>query len=329
MAQIGRSGLWTRIRGAIDGMRHPPAFPAFPRRTPLVIGHRGAPLERAENTVESFERAVALGADTVETDLCVTSDGVVVVWHDANPDHAIGLARQAGREKQAFVPDVPAIGHPTRTRISRLTYPSFQRHFGYHKRGPLLRDLLRGSNPPELPAITFEALIRWLEREDRVRHVFLDIKLDSEDMQVVGVLYRALCDAATRLPHVTLHVLSCVEEICSALLAREPHRGVRIYVDCELPGVLASAERLGTPHVSLGCGKRWWADFRREVAEVVAARDAGRISTVIVWTVNSERRLEELIRFGVDGIITDRSDMLRAMLRAAAPPAALPQPSRR
>lgn len=50
---------------------------------PLVIAHRGASGERAENTLPAFERAIELGADMIETDLHLTRDGVIVIHHDA------------------------------------------------------------------------------------------------------------------------------------------------------------------------------------------------------------------------------------------------------
>src|SRR5947209_8418242 len=46
------------------------------------IGHRGAPREFPENTLPAFDRALALGADAIELDVHVSSDGVVVVHHD-------------------------------------------------------------------------------------------------------------------------------------------------------------------------------------------------------------------------------------------------------
>ena len=46
------------------------------------IGHRGAPRERVENTVEGFLLALDHGADGVELDVHCTADGVVVVHHD-------------------------------------------------------------------------------------------------------------------------------------------------------------------------------------------------------------------------------------------------------
>src|ERR1700712_3065020 len=57
---------------------------AAPRRerTPLVIGHRGAPSYRPEHTLASYELAIDLGADLIEPDLVVTLDGVLVARHE-------------------------------------------------------------------------------------------------------------------------------------------------------------------------------------------------------------------------------------------------------
>jgi glycerophosphoryl diester phosphodiesterase len=48
----------------------------------MVIGHRGAPGYRPEHTLSSYRLAIALGADAVEPDLVMTSDGVVVIRHE-------------------------------------------------------------------------------------------------------------------------------------------------------------------------------------------------------------------------------------------------------
>jgi glycerophosphoryl diester phosphodiesterase len=47
-----------------------------------VIAHRGASAYFPENTLPSFEGAIALGADMVELDVQLTSDKEVVVFHD-------------------------------------------------------------------------------------------------------------------------------------------------------------------------------------------------------------------------------------------------------
>src|SRR3954468_24142964 len=53
-------------------------------RTPLVIGHRGAPSYRPEHTDASYELAIDLGADLIEPDLVITRDGVLVARHETS-----------------------------------------------------------------------------------------------------------------------------------------------------------------------------------------------------------------------------------------------------
>src|SRR6185295_108789 len=54
-----------------------------------VQGHRGARGLAPENTLPAFARALALRVDTLEMDVGVTSDGVVVVGHDPTLNPAI------------------------------------------------------------------------------------------------------------------------------------------------------------------------------------------------------------------------------------------------
>jgi len=56
--------------------------PAAPRSKPLIIAHRGGALESTENTILAFQRAFRIGADGIETDIRLTRDGTVVVYHD-------------------------------------------------------------------------------------------------------------------------------------------------------------------------------------------------------------------------------------------------------
>jgi glycerophosphoryl diester phosphodiesterase len=48
----------------------------------LIIAHRGAPGETRENTIQSFERAITLGADMIEFDVRRTRDQVLIAYHD-------------------------------------------------------------------------------------------------------------------------------------------------------------------------------------------------------------------------------------------------------
>ena len=61
---------------------------------PFAIAHRGGSLDGVENTMASFAAAVAMGYRYLETDVRVTADGELVVFHDARVDRVIG---QAGR----------------------------------------------------------------------------------------------------------------------------------------------------------------------------------------------------------------------------------------
>lgn len=60
--------------------------------TPALYAHRGAASERPENTLASFERAVELGVDVLETDLHLTVDGHIVVGHDPNLRRMTGVS---------------------------------------------------------------------------------------------------------------------------------------------------------------------------------------------------------------------------------------------
>ncbi|MCJ7735939.1 MAG: glycerophosphodiester phosphodiesterase [Anaerolineae bacterium] len=53
---------------------------------PLIIAHRGASAAAPQNTLAAFEKAIALGADGVELDVHLSSDGIPVVIHDFNVD---------------------------------------------------------------------------------------------------------------------------------------------------------------------------------------------------------------------------------------------------
>src|SRR6478672_7383303 len=61
-------------------------------RSPLRIAHRGMPRRERENTLPSFEAALAAGAQGIELDVHATADGVVVVHHDPVTGAGVQLA---------------------------------------------------------------------------------------------------------------------------------------------------------------------------------------------------------------------------------------------
>ncbi|WP_341946052.1 glycerophosphodiester phosphodiesterase family protein [Microbacterium sp. LWH11-1.2] len=65
----------------------------MPRKSPLVIGHRGAPGYRPEHSRSSYELALAMGVDAVEPDVVATKDGVLVVRHENEISGTTDIAR--------------------------------------------------------------------------------------------------------------------------------------------------------------------------------------------------------------------------------------------
>src|SRR5215204_6102055 len=59
---------------------------------PIAFAHRGARAHAPENTIESFELALRLGATGLESDVWLTSDGEAVLDHD-------GVVKQGFRRR--------------------------------------------------------------------------------------------------------------------------------------------------------------------------------------------------------------------------------------
>jgi glycerophosphoryl diester phosphodiesterase len=68
---------------------------SVPRKSPLVIGHRGAPGYRPEHSRSSYELALAMGVDAVEPDVVATKDGVLIVRHENEISGTTDVAEHA------------------------------------------------------------------------------------------------------------------------------------------------------------------------------------------------------------------------------------------
>ncbi len=93
------------------------------RRRPLVIGHRGAPLEQPENTLASFRRALEQGADVLETDIRITKDGEFVLIHDETVDrttNGTGCVQRHSLEQLRQYHNVTSAGEVTEEEIPTL-----------------------------------------------------------------------------------------------------------------------------------------------------------------------------------------------------------------
>jgi glycerophosphoryl diester phosphodiesterase len=119
----------------VSALRPELAAMGLPAR-PWIIAHRGACGESPENTLESFRLAVEQGADMIELDLRLTSDGALVAVHDLN------LRRVAGHTVSV---------EDTSLNILRHLDVSYHFHRGRKRaRIPTLEEILE-LLPPRFP----------------------------------------------------------------------------------------------------------------------------------------------------------------------------------
>ena len=99
----------------------------------LVIAHRGAwgpaaPSAPAENTLEAFEAAIALGADMIELDVRRTRDGRLVVFHDARvktvPTGSLRYHALTAKGTKSRPPLLQDVLELTKDRITEQCYMS-------------------------------------------------------------------------------------------------------------------------------------------------------------------------------------------------------------
>jgi glycerophosphoryl diester phosphodiesterase len=62
----------------------------------LKVGHRGAKAYETENTIESFKKAIELGANAIELDVRISKDGNLIVFHDDNLKKVFGKDIRVG-----------------------------------------------------------------------------------------------------------------------------------------------------------------------------------------------------------------------------------------
>jgi glycerophosphoryl diester phosphodiesterase len=108
VVDFNADGVPDFLGGAEDGrfyyLRNPRAgtsAKAGAGALPMIFAHRGASGERPEHTLGAYRLALEEGADFVEPDLRMTSDGVFVALHDASLNRTTDVAEHAVFEKRA------------------------------------------------------------------------------------------------------------------------------------------------------------------------------------------------------------------------------------
>jgi glycerophosphoryl diester phosphodiesterase len=242
---------------------------------PLAIAHRGGAGLGVENTVETFARSVSLGFDYLETDVRVTSDGVLVAFHD---------------DRLSRVTDLR--GRIERTPWSVLRQARVRTSLGDDGRVHPLADLLEAFPDSkfaiDLKSTAAIAPLAKVLRDTRSQgRVCLAGAWDGWLSQARALIGPQL---VTALGWRSLGTLVS----CAKAGVRPPARvatGQFVHVPVSLGRVPVLAERL-----------------------VTVAHDLGL--RLVAWTVDDPARMRSLLDLGVDGIITDRPDVLREVLVA-------------
>jgi glycerophosphoryl diester phosphodiesterase len=301
-------------------------------------GHRGARGLAPENTLAGFVKALSVGVATLELDLAMTKDGVLVAHHDLrlNPNTTrdgsgafltgrgpairsltlaelkrfdVGRLRPGTRYADTFREQRPADGTPipTLSEVFDLVIEARADHIRFNIETKLTPTSDADAPDPDTFAGAVAASVRRAGLERRVTVQSFDWRTLTVLRRIAPELRRA-CLTSNGIGYVDTLKLSS---------GRSPWTGFNI-------GDFGGSP----PRLVAAAGCSLWSPFFRDItAERVA--EAKRLGlAVIPWTVNERADAERLLDLGVDGIITDYPDRMRAVLAARGLPLPLPVPSR-
>jgi glycerophosphoryl diester phosphodiesterase len=302
-------------------------------------GHRGARGLAPENTIVGFAKALSVGVATLELDLAMTTDGVVVVHHDLwlNPNTTrdrsgaylasrgpairsltlaevkrfdVGRLKPGTRYAQTFREQQPADGTtiPTLAEVFSLVVEARADHIRFNIETKLTPTTGADAPDPDAFAAAVVAAVRRAGLEQRVT-------VQSFDWRTLNVLRRIAPEL--RRACLTSEGAGYVDTLKPVASGRSPWTGFNIDDFGGSPPRLVAAA---------GCAL--WSPFFREVTAKRVA-EAKRLGLAVVpWTVNERADAERLLELGIDGIITDYPDRLRAVMAARGVPLPPPVPDR-
>ena len=246
---------------------------------PIAIAHRGSRLLWPENTMEAFTGAMDLGYGHLETDLHITLDGVLTCIHDDTVDRTTNGSGDVASFSFEELEGLDA-GHNHRG-------PNGYEYRGGGIRIPRLEDLV--TSFPDASLV-------------------VDLKVDG----LVGPLARMIEALA-------LHDRLIVGSLSDQRLAefREATDGrVPVSTGPTLTRIWLLTSRAGRGGGGQAAALQVPTQMRG--ARIVDRRLVDTAHAhglqVHVWTVNDRKEMEDLLALGVDGIITDRPDVLKDLL---------------
>lgn len=256
--------------------------PFFAAARPLVFAHRGGAALAPENTIAAFDNGLGLGADGLELDVHLSLDGQVVVHHDPTLD------RTTDRRG-----DIAAF---TADELARVDAGC---RFGRGDDRPFRG---QGHGIPTLAVV----LARY-----RDHRIVIEMKVNRAELAraVVDAVRAAGAVDRVCLGSFGLGVLRTARELEPAIAtsaAREEVRWALYRSWCRWPIRSAAHGGFQVPEIS-GSTR---VVSRRFVAD---AHRAGL--GVQVWTVDTEAAARILLGWGVDGLITNRPDVVVPLVR--------------
>ncbi|PQJ33997.1 glycerophosphodiester phosphodiesterase [Salinibacter sp. 10B] len=268
-------------------------------------GHRGARGLAPENTIPAFRTALEIGVTTLEMDVVISKDGVVVVSHEPWMGEEKCRTPEGGRIEDG----------KGRHRIFEMTYEqiadydcgsltlaSFPEQKGTAAPKPRLRDVIQMAEayvaehdrPPIFYNIETKSRSEWDGTFHPKPTVFAERVLAVVDDE--GVAPRTTIQSFD--PR-TLEVV------------HEQNASVRTAL---LVG-WSESDGLEEDLATLSFVPDIYSPNARLVDEALVAAAHDRGVQLIPWTVNEPAAMKRLLRLGVDGLITDYPDRGRDVLR--------------
>ncbi|HUF38683.1 MAG TPA: glycerophosphodiester phosphodiesterase family protein [Anaerolineales bacterium] len=299
-----------------------------------IQGHRGARGLKPENTLPAFETALDLLVTTLELDLHLTADGVVVVWHDPKIEAA---KCRLDPEASVEAPDPDSlIFQGEALLISRLTFDQLQAYtcdrnpdrgdfpdqdsataplagddYGIVSLAELLDFVEVYSRSPEKTEVQrANAAQVHFNVETKRRPDHPEYINDGFDGRTAGPFERGILDLVVARGLTARFIIQSFDHRSLWAVRAETE-------DIRLAALTAGGEP--TPAAYAEKGAAIWSPSHRDLTSdrMAEAHSAGLL--VIPWTVNDTETMRALIEQGVDGLISDRPDLLRILVDSLRP----------
>ena len=293
--------------------------------------HRGARALWPENTLPGFAYALGLGVTTIETDVGLTRDGVLVLSHDPrlNPDITRGPdgAFLAGRGPAIVDLDFDQLRTYDVGRIRPGT--DYARQFGRQQpvdgtRIPRLADLFALARQAGNEQVRFalETKVSPLAPQDTpapqelARRLVAAIRAAGMEQRssVLSFDWRTLQVVQQEAPGIATVYLTMQQPRAIDNIAAGRPEGSPWTAGFQLK------DYGSVPRMVRAAGGHTWSSFWRDLTPE-SVREAQALGLrVLAWTVNDPAGMAGMIDMGVDGIVTDRPDLLRAELQRRGMP---------